>query len=224
MAATRQQPLVVEGKDDHHSLLHLLRRTGVLPADATEETSPIQILEAKSKEELLKDIPTRWKEAGITSIGYVLDADDSASEPKGLSPTWDAIRHRLSKLGVTTEGPIPSGGFTARIGQNGPQIGVWIMPDNKSDGTLEDFLIAQIDPQDQLFQFARAKTAEAGQLPISSGRFAESDLSKAELLCWLAWSKKTGQPYGLAMQTKRFDVSIEPATGFAQWVRTLYGL
>lgn len=182
MAATRQQPLVVEGKDDYHSLLHLLKRTGVLPADATDQTSPIQFIEAKSKNGLLKDIPTRWKEAGITAIGYVLDADDSASEPKGLGPTWDAIRHRLSKIGVVSEGSIPACGFTARIGQSGPQIGVWIMPDNKTDGALEDFLIAQVEPQDQLFQFARAKTAEAGQLPIS-GRFTESDLSKAELRC-----------------------------------------
>lgn len=224
MIAPRQQPLVVEGKDDYHSLLHLLKRTGVLPADATDQTSPIQFIEAKSKDGLLKDIPTRWKEAGITSIGYVLDADDSASEPKGLGPTWDAIRHRLSKIEVATEAKIRPNGFTARIGTNGPQIGVWIMPDNKTDGALEDFLIAQIDPQDQLFQVARAKTAEAGQLPISSGRFAASDLSKAELRCWLAWCNETGQPYGLAMQAGRFNVSVEPATRFADWVRTLYGL
>ena len=97
------------------------------------------------------------------------------------------------------------------------------MPDNTTDGALEDFLIAQIDPQDQLFQFARAKTAEAAQLDIA-GRFAESDLSKAELRCWLAWCKETGQPYGLAMQAGRFNVSVEPATGFADWIRTLYGL
>jgi hypothetical protein len=184
MGKPRQQPLVVEGKDDYHSLLHLLKRTGVLPNDATDKTSPIQIVEAKSKSELLKDIPTRWKEAGITAIGYVLDADDSASDPKGFGPTWVAVRHRLEMIGVKindTNHPI---GFTGRIGTSGPQIGVWIMPDNKSDGALEDFLIAQIDPHDPLFQFAREKTREAGQLPVAD-KFADSDMSKAELRCWL---------------------------------------
>ncbi len=226
MAASRQQPLVVEGKDDHHSILHLLQRCKVLPELPPNEvhTSPIRFIEAKTKKGLLEDIPTRWKEVGISAIGYVLDADDDASEWKGFQPTWAAVWHRLSQIGVKIESSFPRRGFIGRIGENGPRIGIWIMPNHESEGSLEDFLIAQIDPQDQLFQFARAKTAEAAQLDIA-GRFAVSDLSKAELHCWLAWTKKTGQPYGLAMQAERlFNVSVEPAAGFADWVRTLYGL
>lgn len=225
MSAPRSQPLIVEGKDDLNSILHLLRRCKVLPELPPEDvhTSPIRFIEAGTKKGLLEDIPTRWKEVGISAIGYVLDADDDASEWKGIQPTWAAVCHRLSQIGVTIKSSVPRGGFIGKIGENGPRIGIWIMPNNESDGALEDFLIAQIDPQDQLFQFARAKTAEAGQLPIT-GRFAESDLSKAELRCWLAWCEETGQPYGLAMQAGRFNVSVEPATGFADWVRTLYGL
>ena len=221
MATPRPQQLIVEGKDDLYSILHLLRRTGVLQKEATEQSSPIEIIPVNSKRRLIDDIRTRWKQAGVKSIGYVLDADDAASELKGVVPTWDAIRHRLTQIPVDSETSISIHGFTGQVGTEGPRIGIWIMPDNQRDGAIEDFLISLIDPLDLLFRFASEKTAEAGNLAVDD-KFRDSDFGKAVLSCWLAWCDDPGKPYGHAMLAGRFSVSTEPATRFIDWIRKLY--
>jgi hypothetical protein len=224
VAASLQQPLVVEGLNDHHAILQLMRRAGVLDQSTTQKNSPIDFKVAGSKKRLLDEIVSRAKGSETTAVGFVIDADDKASEYHGVDPTWNAVKHRLTQLGVVANPRPLAGGFIGQVPKAGPKIGIWIMPDNQGDGALEEFLTPQIDPQNALFQFARAKTLEAGQLANVTGRFAPSDRSKAELHCWLAWSEEPGQPYGHAMRSGRFDVTREPAVRFCQWVRDLYGL
>ena len=93
------------------------------------------------------------------------------------------------------------------------------MPDNASDGTLEDFLQELIDQQDRLLPFAESSTLEAKHKHGAS--YLEKDVKKAKLSAWLAWQDPPGIPYGVALKRKRFLHDADLANRFVAWVEKL---
>ncbi len=78
------------------------------------------------------------KTEGLTNLGIIIDANDV-----GVGGRWDAIKNRLSeKFGrdvLANFSPKP-GGVVIRKEDLPLTVGVWIMPDNQSNGYLEHFL------------------------------------------------------------------------------------
>lgn len=100
-------------------------------------------------------------------------------------------------------------------------VGVWLMPDNVRDGTLEDFLRDLIETNDSLIGHADSSTAAARQL---GAKFSDADTKKAVLHAWLAWQEVPGRPYGTAVKAHFFRHDSPAATEFVRWLRDLYGL
>lgn len=213
--------LHVEGNDDAHSLISLLYRHGVdYPPERKREEIPPELPlfhPAGSVEKLLDSIATKVKASTGLPVGFVLDADAP------IADRWRAVRDRLGRVGVVAAGDAPPAeGF---IGESTtykvPAVGVWLMPDNRRDGKLEDFLIDLIDSGDSLIGHARAATSEAIRLGAT---FSEPDKIKAEVHAWLAWQDEPGKPFGQAMAARYFLHDAAVAARFVAWFKRLYGL
>ena len=201
--------LHVEGKDDCHAIWHLLHRHEI---DCDQEPWP-EIKPVGGSEELLKGVKTATRVAIERAVGFVLDADSS------LQSRWEAMASRLKNVGVTVPERIPKGGFVGDAEGYKARVGVWLMPDNEREGTLEDFLETLIRESDPLLLYAQKTTEEAKG---KGAKFPCSKHKKAVLHTWLAWQANPGLPYGSALGTKFFQHDSPAAQRFVDWFREVF--
>ena len=148
------------------------------------------------------------------SIGFLLDADAS------LIDRWRGVSQRLRNVGVADvpDRP-PAEGYIGESPAYKTRVGVWLMPDNVSDGKLEDFLMTLVREGDPLIGHAEASTNIAKG---SGARFSEPDKIKAVIHAWLAWQEVPGLPYGLAVKATYFRHDSPTAAVFVRWFKELY--
>src|SRR5438552_3776568 len=115
--------LLVEGKDDQHVMWAML----------TIHDVP-QVFDVRKPEgdggieDLLNSLPAWLKAAELERIALIVDADEDAQS------RWQQIKSRLENAGCTAlpDHALP-GGAILQI-QDGPRVGVWMMPDNQLSG------------------------------------------------------------------------------------------
>lgn len=203
----------VEGPDDQHSIVHLLRHHGI---DYDPKPWPPEFPEFKpigGIRELLEGIGTAVQLSTGRAIGFVLDADSP------LLDRWQAVRDRMRAVDVAAPPQPPPEGFIGESGTYRCRVGVWLMPDNQHDGKLETFLQTLISEHDLLIDHASGATERAKQL---GAEFRHSDRLKAIIHAWLAWQEAPGLPYGTAIQAKYFRHETPVAGVFVAWFRRLF--
>ena len=227
--------LFVEGKTDKYVVLQLLKSHGLFaqdgdqrPADPERVQLVVSVVKPNqessgSKSELLEDLSQRARSPKSSAIGYIFDADDLAltNNEWNLQRTWAAICDRLAKSPtlVTTPDQIPVDGFVGRHSKTRTPIGVWLMPDNQRDGSVEDFLRELIDEGDRIAPFAEVSTRSAKN--DHGALFPEKDFRKAAMETWLAWQEEPGMTFGTAFQKNCLQKNRPLAERFVAWVRNL---
>ena len=154
----------------------------------------------------------------------MVDADIDPENPgASIENRWRSIRNRLMALGLDCPVvPDPTGTILEGVvNLIACKVGVWLMPNNIDSGMLEDFLHGLIADGDKLLPIARKATTEA---MATERRFPEIHERKAVIHTWLAWQKKPGQPYGLAIKAESFRHDSDTALTFVSWFRQLYGV
>lgn len=226
MASSHQwASLHVEGVDDQHTLLHLLERHGLRAHYERElllwrvEGGPA-FFQSGSVERLLDGMAQAIRFNNHRPVGFVLDADDRTSGA-GLAARWRSVSDRLRNLGLTPPHEPTAGGLILDVPRYKTVVGVWLMPDNQSDGALEDFLRELVDRNDGQINYARHAARHAKKL---GALFRDVDLMKAQLHTWLAWQTKPGLPYGSAVKAHYFGYNSPAALTFVAWFKTLYGI
>ena len=200
--------LLVEGTDDEHVFKHLCGERGVGRLD--------DIKQHGNDTRLLESLPVRLKESEIEALGVVLDADTN------LLGRWDSLRQRLIQAGY--------GGFPGQPAPEGtileppadtllPRFGVWIMPDNRSTGKLEDFLRYLVPADSRLFEHVEFSVQG---IPDGERRFSKPDEIKAMIHTWLAWQKEPGKPFGTAITAKFLDPNVAQADVLVDWLKRLF--
>ena len=214
MADSGSRPqLHVEGTNDRHTICHVLIRRGIdYDQEPWPESFPV-IKEIGNRDELIEGVDVAVSLSNHKSIGFVLDANSSVQD------RWKAISSRLSKVGIDPPDEIPRKGFIGEAPKYDARVGVWIMPDNQREGTLEQFLYTLIEDGEPLLPHARESTELAKQLNAS---FSENDKNKAVLHAWLAWQKTPGLPYGSAIRARYFRDDSSAALGFVNWFRETF--
>lgn len=200
--------LYVEGKDDEHVIAHLLVRHG-FPQSIFD-----RVVASGNKTEVLRMIEVSVPAGTGKSLGFILDAN---GDPRS---TWQSAVSRLRSVGVEVPGAIPAAGFVGESKEFGTGVGVWIMPDNRRSGAIEDFLRDLIRQGDQLLTHSDESTEKAKSL---GARFGDTDTKKAVLHAWLAWQETPGLPYGSAIRAHYLKVDSEAAEQFVAWCRSLAG-
>lgn len=204
-----RKALLVEGTDDEHVMKHICTNRGIPHLDEVKQHGCYT--------ELLKAIPVQIKsrEEEGDVVGIVIDADSD------LCARWQSVRYRLVEVGYqdVPNAPNPNGTIVEPPDNSLlPKAGVWIMPDNKTAGILEDFLQYLIPKSDALFSHA---VNSVDSLPEQ--RFKDKDRPKALIHTWLAWQKEPGRPYGTAITARFLDPDLPQADVLASWLERLFG-
>lgn len=194
--------LLVEGEDDEHVVEHLYREV--------HDSEPLfEIRNKQGYPKLLKGLPVDLKENGLRALGVVADANDDPAR------RWREIVDAAAEEGVRLPGaPDPSGTV---VGDR-PRVGVWLMPDNRSSGELEDFARRLIPESDLVLPLAEQYIAA---IPEADRKFRRRKTSKANLYAWLA-SRKHPQRIGAAIGVGDLDAKADIARQFAQWLGKLF--
>ncbi len=207
--------LLTEGSDDVFAIASLMSNYVAWGADKNEW--PVMIKPAGSVEELLNGayISTNLKTSGLEALGIVLDANDS------FEKRWKQIQQLFSSEFPTIKDAMGPDGLIV-VNDSGLRLGVWIMPDNCSQGMLETFL-AYLVPSgsEDIWQEATSASDRARDV---GAPFKECHTDKAKIHTWLAWQDPPGRPFGVALKNRCLDPSVPQAEAFAQWFITLYGL
>ena len=209
MASKDDRPrLHVEGVDDFHAICHLLIRHGI-DYDQRPWPEHFPLIQAMGgKDPLLDGMETAVSVSNNRAVGFVLDANSS------LQDRWDAVSSRLNRVGMDIPDEIPHDGFVGEALTYRARVGIWLMPDNQQEGTLEHFLSDLVREADPLLPHAKESTRRAKEL---NARFPELEVNKAVLHTWLAWQETPGLPYGSAIRARYFQHESPAARKFVDW-------
>jgi hypothetical protein len=196
--------LLVEGQDDKHVVSKLLFCHGLVDAYSVKDKDGI--------ENLLASLPVELRASDLKRLGIIVDADSP------LRSRWDSVAHILRAQGYDATPTVPATGGTLITAPRMPSVGIWLMPDNRADGMIEDFVAMLIPAGDSLLPRARMAV---DSVPVEERRFAASHYSKAAIHTWLAWQEEPGVKMGAAI-TRRYLHEDSPIAGdFISWVRRL---
>lgn len=204
---TSERLILVEGKNDREVFHHLLTHHGILKGT-------IECKACEGETRLLEEFAIRLKKGDLEPVGIVIDADDD------LRARWDSLKHTLSQAGYTAipTAPLPEGTILRQAEK--PPAGIWIMPDNKLPGMLEDFIGFLVPQGDPLWNQAQDCLAE---IPENQRRF-KKHLAKAHIHTWLAWQEEPGTPLGSAITKRYLDAEATHAKLLIEWVKKLFEL
>jgi hypothetical protein len=204
----------VEGYEDLYSVVGLMRAHIAWPQELKD--APVFIDIGKSADEILEDdyLTTIFKARGIKYLGVMLDADSK------LSVRYNRLRKLFGAVFPDMPADLQNSGLI--IHNEEKSFGVWIMPDNTSDGGLETFLRHLIPDQSQpLWQLASDSVTKAREIGAPC---REVHVAKANLFTWLAFQDPPGQKPGTALTKKILDPYAPSAAAFVKWFRDLYAL
>lgn len=199
--------LLVEGKEDREVIYQLCNYHSINNRVLFE-------VETKEGYEGLRDDLMVRPLTGVSTIGAIVDADVDAHA------RWDSLRTALSDAGYEDLPIEPAEGGTI-IPRSGPlpSVGIWLMPNNRLAGILEDFLAFLIKEGDVLLEKA---VLCIDSIPNEHRRFRSSYRSKALIHTWLAWQEEPGTPLGLAVTKRYLNADHELAMQFLQWLTRLF--
>ena len=123
--------LLVEGNDDKHVVWQLLEHHRVPERFKVRDEGGIE----NTFERIIEILDVVVDGSDLETLGIIVDVNaDPASR-------WQSLKDRLRTLGYTLPNePDPEGTIIEQEGR--PSIGIWLMPNNRMPGMLEDFVIS----------------------------------------------------------------------------------
>ncbi len=204
---------MVEGFNDQNVIEKLLKRRKI----TFEE---FDIKDCHNVEGLLQDLPHTIN-LGFDAIGIIVDADED------LAGRWRTVREILRKAGYDNipDQPNARGIILKDDNDELPRIGIWLMPDNKINGRIEDFIRFLVPADDELLPIAEKNVDTLIKKGIN--RFSVPHRSKALIHTWLAWQEKPGTHLGQALtyrmaKTQEHILDDGHASDFIEWLKKLF--
>lgn len=153
------------------------------------------------------------KVPGREAVGVVVDANGDAAA------RWDELKTRCDSEFAGLPDRIPAEGLH-RVHSLGTRFGVWIMPDNRFEGMLEDLLVRLVpDDAGALYEMARNRVATARS---HDAPFKDVHERKAEMYTWLAWQDPPGLRLHEAVKHRVLDPTRPESRPFVDWFRRLF--
>lgn len=208
---TKQNILLVEGPDDKNTIEGLLKRYSI-PYNFT-------IIVGGGIDNLLSSLDLYLKNATAYGvIGIVADADTS------VNSRWQQIKDHIMKTGKYQCKKMPLNPKGMIIDAIQPQwdakVGIWIMPDNIYQGTLENFLLDMINKEDPLLTEVENKLTDLENKNIN--RYRTIDRNKAKIHTFLSWDKLPGKSLNTAIVSHVLTPNTLTAQLFMEWIKELY--
>ena len=196
--------MLVEGDDDFNVVYRIA---------ALSSIPQFHIRQAGGINTLLALIDSQVRIEHRQALGILVDANDDPTA------RWQAISHRLAPLGITLpQTPDPTG--TIIPAQNDlPRIGVWLWPDNRNPGELEDFIISLIPENDPVWPLSEDYINNI--LTRQLNKFTPGKKSRAQVHAWLA-VREDPRRMGQAIEYDDLNPNAPPFAAFATWLTRLF--
>lgn len=154
----------------------------------------------------------------LERLGLVLDADLQA-HGGGFASTEALVTRTVRAHGYTTApDALAAGGLVYRHNDGLPDVGLWVMPNNRDDGAVEAWIRLSLIATEQAL--AQHATAVVAALPVQKFRPAGRD--KAEVATWLAWQFKPGAGLYYSIQGGLLDRAAPLYEGFLAWMARMF--
>ena len=205
----------MEGATELRVIPYLMEANGI--AWGPRGDPVVHIAPNNGADQLLKRgvIESELAASGLEALGVVIDANGDAVR------RWSQIRVRCSNEFDELPHEIPENGLEVDH-RECPRFGVWIMPDNRFRGMLEDFLIRLIpDEYGALYGLAQSCVAEAAR---NGASFKDTHMRKAEIHTWLAWQDEPGSQLHEAVKHRVLDPTKPESRAFVDRFRRLFGV
>ena len=215
--------LLVEGQDDKHLVWQLCRRDGSsfsttrlgydrMSVTLLPQASTFLISEKVNSIELLASIDTEIRASGRQALGILVDANGN------LAQRWEEVKEAFPSGIQLDPSPHPAGTIIAEQPYQ-PRIGIWLMPDNRSAGELEDFVLQMVPIDDAVWPLSRSYIES---IPAPDRKFMLDKTDKAKLHAWLAARKEPGR-MGAAVGAGDLEVNGHLCRDFFSWLTRLFG-
>ena len=205
--------LLVEGEVDKRVIPYLMEANGVTWKVGDRHVVHIQSF--GGVDELLKPgvIGAELQASKLEALGVLVDANGDALR------RWDQIKDRICDQFGDLPDEIPESGLDV-VHPVGPRFGIWIMPDNRFSGMLEDFLVRLIPENSRnLYELAENCVAEAER---NGAPFRETHRTKAQVHTWLAWQDEPGKQLHQAVDHGVLKPDKPESQAFVKWFRQLF--
>jgi len=199
-----KQKLLVEGNDDQHVIWALCEQFHI--------TESFDVIDCTGIEKVIEQIPLRFKQSDIESIGVIIDADTD------LKKRFNSLTKVIGNQGFRLPDEFPPDGLVVMFGRI--RFGIWIMPNNDDNGMLEDFISFLIPKEDKLFPIVNSTLDSLEHQKINE--YQPIHRSKAAIHSWLAWQKDPGTPMGLGITKKYLTTDRETCRKLVNWLNMLY--
>ena len=179
--------LVVEGKDEDHFFQALIKSMSL--------NIRYQIIDLKGKTNFKKDISAMYKTPGFKKIKKLIifrDADENDADS-----AFQSIVNTLKRLNLPQ--PITMNCFSPPS-QNGFSTGVYVFPNSKDKGILEDLCLTSISNQPE-------NDCIEKYFACLPNKPKDMNFSKAKVLAFLASKKPTVNSLGIAAKKGFWDFS-----------------
>ena len=215
--------LMVEGQDDKHMVWQLCRRDSSsfsvsrygyeMSVTLLTKSTTFLIAEQGSRPDLLKAIRQQIVSSRTQAVGVLVDADDD------LNKCWDDLAREFLRADVQL--PVQPDLWGTIIPEQGffPRIGIWLMPDNRTGGELENFVSGMIPDDDPEWPLAQDFIEK---IPCGHRKFAPEKIDKAKVYAWLAARKEPGR-MGAAIGANDLYVGNRLCRDFLSWLTKLFG-
>lgn len=202
--------LLVEGPDD----LFVIARLREL--NHLEDNVFIKVCGSVEKAIELFRILIDKQAASNRVLGIVVDADAA------ISGRWQRISQILtdSKKYNVPEVLPEEGLVLYPIDADDPKIGVWVMPDNRLNGMLEDFLVMLAVNDKELLDEVDVTLERIESKELN--KYKAVHKAKARIHTFLAWQEEPGTSMGNAIAKSYLKADSDQAVLFVNWLRDLF--
>jgi hypothetical protein len=216
----RENVLLVEGRNDGNAVFQLIRLThGADPA--------FGISECGGADGVLKKLSGRLADGNAPErvLGLILDTDIVGStEADAVQRRWAQLKDKIV-IGYDLAAEFPEEGLIIdplpgrRAIATLPRIGIWLMPNNKAFGMLEDLLMESLGGREKDYTSNVVKQAKTDQI----ASYHDSHTSKAVIRTYMAWQEPPDVQYlGLAIQKGHFQNIEAGCAQFLDWLERLF--
>jgi hypothetical protein len=199
--------ILLEGPDDQAVIGNLL-----FNYDLDEE---FELKKKDGIDKLYDTLPDELEATDISCLGVVVDADFE------IQSRWARLTNAIRSAGYSTlpSNPEPGGVIVTEPGLI--PVGLWLMPDNRSNGALEDFIGSFVEPHDMLWPKAHN---DVDAIPDDHRKFSTAHRVKAVVHTWLAWQEEPGTRLGQVFRKQYVNAQHPNAAQFVAWLRKLKSL
>ncbi|OHD05460.1 MAG: hypothetical protein A2086_11360 [Spirochaetes bacterium GWD1_27_9] len=197
--------LLVEGNDDKHVIFALCEKFSI--------TENFDVIDCKSKESVIEKMPIYLKTSDIEIIGLIIDADCD------IFDSYKSICSKLSNIGYKLPNILPKEGLILSEPDK-VKIAIWIMPNNKINGMLEDFIAFLIPQDDKLPPLIDdfLNTIEEKKL----NKYKPIHRAKTFIHSYLAVQEDPGTPMGLAITKRYLTTDEKNCLNLINWLKKTF--